>query len=137
MEKVPIEVKRFINKLRLYGTYKEEIPKLKEEIENVVYQMSGVKCADPSKEPTRTPPNMELWYKLSDKKESLESELRDMETLIKKCDVILDSLEEEIKKALIYVYVEDNSMFKASKKLGYTYNGLRGKIIRRLKKALN
>lgn len=130
------ELKAFKNELKNYNFYKQRIKSLQEMIDTCYDMLSGVKAIDYSKEPSHTPPNKDIEYRIRDEIEKYK--LFQARTQIKLDDInrILNKVESSLREAIIESYCNGKTLEKVAEKRFISKVGLFKQINVALKEAL-
>ena len=129
-----MDYKTFKNELENYYKYLKSVEKIKEEIENIIYEMTGVKGIRYDKEPTSFNPQLsnERILDLIDKKEEKEIELDYTIASIRYIERKLSKLDKEDKEICLKIISEGISAEKVRKEVGYSKSGIWKRIKREL-----
>lgn len=135
--KQPVEVRAFKNDLANYHVKITQIKKIETRIEDLYYQLGGVRGIDPSKEPIHSPPNKDLEYALRDKITVCEAKLSLVKAEIDDIRQTLDKMERPLRKAVFEVYANGNQIRAVASKMFLSESGLRKRMNKEIEKALN
>lgn len=129
-----MDYKTFKNELENYYKYLKSVEKIKEEIENIIYEMTGVKGIRYDKEPTSFNPQLsnERILDLIDKKEEKEIELDYTIASIRYIERKLSKLDKEDKEICLKIISEGISAEKVRREVGYSKSGIWKRIKREL-----
>ena len=129
-----MDYKTFKNELENYYKYLKSVEKIKEEIEDIIYEMTGVKGIRYDKEPTSFNPQLsnERILDLIDKKEEKEIELDYTIASIRYIERKLSKLDKEDKEICLKIISEGISAEKVRREVGYSKSGIWKRIKREL-----
>ena len=122
------------NELGNYYQNLKHIDELKEEIELILYEMTGVKGIRYDKEPTSYNPELSAEKRLDliDRKEEKEIELEYMTASVKYIEMKLSKLSKEDKEICLKIISEGVSAEKVRREVGYSKSGIWKRIKREL-----
>ena len=133
-----MEYTAFKNELENYYHNLKNIDRLKEDIELIVYEMSGVKGIRYDKQPMAYNPELseEKRSELSEKLEEKELELENAIASIKYVEKKLSKLSDEDREICLRIISEGASSEKVAFEKGYSRGGMWKRIKRELSKIL-
>ena len=133
-----MDYKTFKNELENYYSYKKEISKLKEEIENIIYEMSGVKAINYQKIPMNANPELahERLLELIEKKEQKEKEIERLSLNIKAVENTLSKMSANDKQMCIDLIAKKGNVYKVGYEYGYSKSGMWSRIKREIEHIL-
>lgn len=131
-----MEYKRFKNELSNYRSYQKSLIKIDEEIENIIYEMTGVKAIRYDKQPLSFNPELsaDMRDKLSKRLEEKESEKDHTLMKLQDIDRNLAKLPDDIKIICTMLFVDNMSFNKVGRIVGYSNNGLWHRIRKEIEK---
>lgn len=129
-----MDYKTLKNELENYYKNLNDIDRIKEEIELILYEMTGVKGIRYDKEPSSFNPQLaaEKRLELIEKKEDKEIELRYLIASTKFIESKLKKLTEEDKNICLRIIAKGISAEKVRHEVGYSKSGLWKRIKREL-----
>lgn len=124
------------NELRNYKQYLKDIDRLREALENLLYEMTGVKGVSFDRISTSYNPQLteEKRLELIDKKEELMIEYQHAMISVKLIEMKLLKLSDEDRKACLRIMADGESYEKVGTDMGYTSTGMWRKLKRELEK---
>lgn len=130
------ELVAFKNELKNYNFYKKRV-KAQQELIDLNYDMlSGVKAIRYDKEPTHTPPNKDVEYKLRAEIDA-HTLLRDTtQAKIDEIDKVLNLIESSCREAIIEAICNKKGLEKVAKSRNISKEGLFYQINKGIKEAL-
>lgn len=131
-----IDVTAFKYELRNYKYYSDKIISLTDNIEDCYYKLSGVHSIDASKIPIHSPPNKENEYYLRELIDSYELKRSRLVAKKEYLDEILGLMKNDIRKAIICVYVDGQQMRKVCDDMYLSLGGLQKRINKTIDRAL-
>lgn len=118
------KLQSFRNEISNYNFYKQEIEKLKEQIDDKFYQMFGLHAVDPSKYFLENKNYKSQEYQKLDSLEKFDiykeeklKQIKRMQDQIDHIDKVLFELDDKARSIFIKIYIEDKSYKQASKEL--------------------
>lgn len=130
------ELKAFKNELKNYNFYKQRIKSLQEMIDTCYDMLSGVKAIDYSKEPSHTPPNKDIEYRIRDEIEKYKHFQARTQVKLDDINKILNKVESSLREAIIESYCNGKTLEKVAEKRFISKVGLFKQINVALKEAL-
>ena len=129
-----MDYKAFKNELQNYYKHLRNRDKVREQIELVLYEMTGVKAIRYDKQPTSFSPELSIERRdeLSRRLEEKEIELNYIEASIKYIEMKLKKLSDEDKAICLKVISEGVSADKVRREVGYSKSGIWKRIRREL-----
>lgn len=129
-----MDYKAFKNELQNYYKHVRNRDKVVEQIENIIYEMTGVKAIRYDKERSSFNPSLasERREELSARLEEKEIELNYIEASIKFIEMKLKKLSDEDKEICLKIISEGVSAEKVRRKVGYSKSGIWKRIKREL-----
>lgn len=129
-----MDYKSFKNELENYYKHLRSVDDLKEQIELILYEMTGVKGVRYDKEPTSHNPQLSSERKLEliEKKEEKEIELEYTIASIRLIERKLAKLSDEDKQICLRIISEGVSAEKVRQEVGYSKSGIWKRIKREL-----
>lgn len=125
------------NEIRNYTDYIKYKITLEEKIENLWYELSGVKGVRYDKLPTLPNPSNERQLALMDKLDYYQSELHRVDTQIRFIDSILDRMDKEEYELIRFVLIDGHTLIEAGEKYFVTNTAISKRIDTILRKVLN
>lgn len=128
----------FENMLKNYYDYKICTRKLKDDIDCIWYELSGVKAIRYDKQPTTFNSNLNEIRKLDllDELESKQIELEMINTQISFIERKLEMMNEDDKKLVLKIICDKESYEKVGREVGYSHNGMWKKLKRDIESIL-
>ena len=129
-----MDYKAFKNELENYYKHLKNKDKIKEEIENILYEMTGVKGIRYDKEPSGYNPELSAEKKLEliERKEEKEIELEYTIASIHFIEMKLKKLPEDDRRICLKIISEGVSAEKVRREVGYSKSGIWKRIKREL-----
>ena len=129
-----MDYKAFKNELESYYKHLRNVDQLREDIELILYEMTGVKGVRYDKEPTTYNPQLsnERKLELIEEKEEKEIELEYTMASIRLIERKLAKLSDEDKQICLKIISEGVSAEKVRKQVGYSKSGIWKRIKREL-----
>lgn len=126
----------FVNECRSYKKYLDSKEKIIDQIELIIYEMTGVKGIRYDKQPMSFNASLseELRNKLSERLDEKEKELDRTQMKIDDIERNLKRLPEDIKDLCIMLFVEKKTFQDAGKTIGYSDGGLWYRIKKEVEK---
>ena len=133
-----MDYKTFTEDLASYAQNTERIKQTKEELDIILYQMTGVKGIRYDKIPgTFNPHSAEfIRSKLSERYEEKENELIRYQTAVKNVELVKKRLPKEIWLMLVEKFVKNKTYMEIGIQYGYTNTGLWKYLRREVEKIL-
>lgn len=132
------EIKAFKNELKNYKFYLERVKKLESLIDYCYDMLPGsVHGLNPAKETTHGAPNKEFEYKIRDEISHHEQNKARTQAKIDSIREILDLIENDTRTAIMRVCVDGESYERVSRDMYLSPTGLKKRVNKALKKALN
>ena len=133
-----MDYKGFKNELENYYKYLKEADKLKQELDIILYEMTGVKGIRYDKQRGSYNPQLssDRLHDLMQKKEEKEIELQHVLASIKYLQLKISKLSEEDKQICLKVISEGISSETVRQEVGYSRSGFWKRIKRELQKIL-
>lgn len=131
-----MEYKRFKNELSNYRSYQKSLIKIDEEIENIIYEMTGVKAIRYDKQPLSFNPELsaDMRDKLSRMLEEKESEKDHTLMKIQDIDRNLAKLPDDIRELCIMLFADGMTFIEVGNRVGYSDNALWHRIRKEIEK---
>lgn len=127
----------FKNEMRNYLFYKSKIAKLEELVERCYDMLGGVRAIDTSKEPIHSPPNKDVEYRIRDEIEKHLKNISITELRLKEVDDTLQKIKnEEMRGAIVDVYINGCSITKVSEQMFLSPSGLAKSMNKELKRVI-
>lgn len=124
------------NEIRNYRQYLKDVERLKLEISNIWYELSGVKGVSFDRIPTT--PNLKATesrkLELIEKKDELMLEYEHALISVKLIEMKLSKLNEEDKKTCLRIMADGESFESVGQSMGYTKSGMWRRLKRMLEK---
>ena len=133
-----MDYRTFKNELENYYSYIKEIDELKEEIDNIIYEMSGVKAVNYQKIPMNANPELshERLLELIEKKEEKEKEIERLNLNVKAIENALSKMDARDKKMCIDLIAKKGNAYKLGDEYGYTRSGVWARVRREIEHIL-
>ena len=122
--------------LRSYTFKKSEIKRIKDRIQGCYDRLGGVRGVDPSREPIHVLPDKDVEYAIRDQIEALGAKLRLLCDQTEYIEQTLSKMEKPLRMAIIAVYVSKESIRSVAGKMFISESGLRKRMNKAIKKAL-
>ena len=129
-----MDYKGFKNELQNYYKHLENIDRINEDIDKILYEMTGVKGVRYDKAPSMYNPELasERRYELSEMLEEKEIELDYTVAAVKYIEMKISKLSKEDKQICIDIISKGISAEKIAKENGYSRSGIWARIKREL-----
>lgn len=133
-----MDYKTFRNILQDYYKYQRNVENIKEQLKDLLYEMTGVKGVQPDKVPVTYNPSLsaERQLELIEKKAELETELEYTILAIKVIEKKLSKLDQRDKDMCLDIIARNISYESYGNQIGYTPSGLWRKVKRDLERVL-
>lgn len=125
------------NEIRNYTDYIKYKIQLQDKIEELWYELSGVKGVRYDKLPSLPNPSNERQLALMDKLDYYQSELHRVDTQIRFIDSILDRMDKEEYELIRFVLIDGHTLIEAGEKYFVTNTAISKRIDTILRKVLN
>lgn len=131
-----MDYKTFKNEISNLKAYYKSLAEIKDEIEKLNYDLTGVKGVRFDRQPASYNQSLSEWYRLDliEKIESKEKELDYTELAIKRYEANLKRLPKEIRYAVKQIFINGETFAETGEKLGYTDAGLHYVIKKEIEK---
>lgn len=125
------------NEIRNYTKYIKYKIALQDKIEDLWYELSGVKGVRYDKLPSLPNPSNERQLALMDKIDYYQSELHRVDAQIRFIDSILDRMDKEESELIRYVLIDGHTLIEAGEKYFVTNTAISKRIDTILRKVFN
>ena len=133
-----MDYQSFKNELENYYTYKKDVMIIDEDIDNLLYEMTGVKGVRYDKTPISANPSLahERLLEMIEKLHWKEKEKRRLELNIQYIEDKLSMLSDEDKKICLDLIAKKGNSILISSDHGYSKSGVWARVKREIKKIL-
>lgn len=130
------ELFAFKNELKNYNFYKARVKAQQELIDINYHALSGVKAIRYDKEPTHTPPNKDMEYKLR-KEIEVHTKMRDSaQAKVDEIEKVLNLIETQLREAIVEAICNKKGLERVAKSRNLSKEGLFYQINKGIKDAL-
>ena len=128
--------KVFCRDMRSYKAFKEDIRRLNETIDDILYKYAGVRGIRYDRQPMSFSPELaiDVRQKMLDELSDPQKKLDRAERRVKECEENLAKLPKDVREMCIDLFIEEKTYEAVCMRFGYTSTGLWRKVKREVEK---